>query len=154
MMILMRELYFKSKPYSLGGAYGQSQASYGGYTTGQSTRSAFGNMGNSAATKSYGGSAPSSYGAKPKAVAKPKTAPVSAQPYIAKAGLNGLNKGITGAGEKPAYDVGDRVKHIKFGQGTVKAMEKGARDYEVTVEFDTVGPKIMYAAFAKLQKLE
>ena len=138
---------FKAKPYGMG------QSSYGGNTTTSSGRSAFGNMGNTPGTKSYGGTATSSY-VKPKAVVKPKVAPVSAQPYIIKQGLNGLSKGVQGVGEKPAYDVGDRVKHIKFGEGTVKAMTKGARDYEVTVDFDGAGPKIMYAAFAKLQKME
>ena len=145
---------FKSKPYGMGGGYTSGQSSYGGNMASAGGRSAFGNMGNTPGTKSYGGSAPSSYAAKPKAVLKPKVAPVSAQPYIVKPGLNGLTKGVQGAGEKPAYDVGDRVKHIKFGEGTVKAMTKGARDYEVTVEFDGAGPKIMYAAFAKLQKME
>lgn len=138
---------FKSKPYGMGGGYATSQSTNSG-------RSAFGNMGNTPGTKSYGGTATSSYMAKPKAVVKPKVAPVSAQPYIIKQGLNGLTKGVQGVGEKPAYDVGDRVKHIKFGEGTVKSMTKGARDYEVTVDFDGAGPKIMYAAFAKLQKME
>ena len=138
---------FKSKPYGMGGGYATSQSTNSG-------RSAFGNMGNTPGTKSYGGTATSSCVAKPKAVVKPKVAPVSAQPYIIKQGLNGLSKGVQGVGEKPAYDVGDRVKHIKFGEGTVKAMTKGARDYEVTVDFDGAGPKIMYAAFAKLQKME
>jgi DNA helicase-2/ATP-dependent DNA helicase PcrA len=145
---------FKSKPYGMGGGYTSGQSSYGGNMASAGGRSAFGNMGNTPGTKSYGGSAPSSYATKPKAALKPKVAPVSAQPYIVKPGLNGLTKGVQGAGEKPAYDVGDRVKHIKFGEGTVKAMTKGARDYEVTVEFDGAGPKIMYAAFAKLQKME
>lgn len=138
---------FKAKPYGMGSGYPTGQSNYTG-------RSAFGNMGNTPGTKSYGGSASSSYVAKPKAVVKPKVAPTSAQPYILKQGLNGLSKGVQGVGEKPAYDVGDRVKHIKFGEGTVKSMTKGARDYEVTVEFDGVGSKIMYAAFAKLQKIE
>ena len=53
---------------------------------------------------------------------------------------------------KPDYEVGDRVRHIKFGEGTVLAIEKGARDYQVTVDFDGAGQKIMYAGFAKLQK--
>ena len=145
---------FKSKPYGMSGGYTGGQSTYGRNVTSASGRSAFGNMGNTPGTKSYGGNAPSSYAAKPKAVLKPKVAPVSAQPYITKAGLNGLTKGVQGAGEKPVYDVGDRVKHIKFGEGTVKAMTKGARDYEVTVDFDGAGPKIMYAAFAKLQKME
>ena len=51
------------------------------------------------------------------------------------------------------YQIGDRVKHIKFGQGTVLAMEKMGRDYEVTVDFDRVGRKKMFASFAKLKKI-
>ena len=57
------------------------------------------------------------------------------------------------AGTKPAYDVGDRVKSAKFGEGTVTGMVKGGRDYEVTVDFDGAGTKKMFAAFAKLEKL-
>ena len=56
-------------------------------------------------------------------------------------------------GNGPGYDVGDRVKHKKFGEGIVTAMTAGGRDYEVTVEFDDFGTKKMFAAFAKLQKL-
>ncbi|MCD8348252.1 MAG: UvrD-helicase domain-containing protein [Lachnospiraceae bacterium] len=52
------------------------------------------------------------------------------------------------------YTVGDRVKHIKFGVGTVAAIVEGGRDYEVTVEFDRVGTKKMFAAFAKLVKVD
>lgn len=52
------------------------------------------------------------------------------------------------------YEVGDRIAHIKFGEGTVLKIEKGSRDYVVTVDFDQSGQKIMYASFAKLQKIE
>ena len=52
-----------------------------------------------------------------------------------------------------SYDVGDKVRHIKFGEGTVKQIVEGGRDYEVTVEFDGAGVKKMFAAFAKLQKI-
>lgn len=58
-----------------------------------------------------------------------------------------------GTGEGPGYDVGDRVKHMKFGEGLVTAITAGGRDYEVTVQFDTVGVKKMFATFAKLQKI-
>ncbi len=51
------------------------------------------------------------------------------------------------------YSVGDRVRHIKFGEGTVTSIVEGGRDYEVTVDFDTVGTKKMFASFAKLKKL-
>ena len=51
------------------------------------------------------------------------------------------------------YAVGDRVKHIKFGTGTVTDITKGDRDYEVTVDFPA-GTKKMLASFAKLKKAE
>lgn len=51
------------------------------------------------------------------------------------------------------YTVGDRVRHMKFGDGTVKDITEGGRDYEVTVEFDHAGQKKMFAAFAKLKKI-
>lgn len=53
----------------------------------------------------------------------------------------------------PDYVVGDRVRHIKFGEGTVADMINGGRDYEVTVDFDTAGRKKMFASFAKLVKI-
>lgn len=53
----------------------------------------------------------------------------------------------------PDYVVGDRVRHIKFGEGTVADMINGGRDYEVTVDFDTAGQKKMFAGFAKLVKI-
>ncbi len=51
------------------------------------------------------------------------------------------------------YGEGDRVKHIKFGEGTVVQINDGGRDFEVTVEFDGAGRKKMFASFAKLQKV-
>lgn len=38
-----------------------------------------------------------------------------------------------------SYGVGDRVRHVKFGDGTVTEIKEGGRDYEVTVQFDTAG---------------
>ncbi|MCI9025782.1 MAG: DNA helicase PcrA [Dorea sp.] len=59
----------------------------------------------------------------------------------------------TPAGGKLSYEVGDRVSHMKFGEGTVTAIVEGGRDYEVTVDFDSAGTKKMFAAFAKLKKV-
>ncbi len=56
-------------------------------------------------------------------------------------------------GKKLSYEVGDRVHHIKFGDGTVTDITAGGRDFEVTVDFDRAGTKKMFAAFAKLKKL-
>lgn len=52
------------------------------------------------------------------------------------------------------YGVGDRVLHIKFGEGTVLDITEGGRDYEVKVDFDKGGIKKMFASFAKLKKVE
>ncbi len=52
-----------------------------------------------------------------------------------------------------AYAEGDRVRHIKFGEGTVQKIADGGKDFEVTVNFDRVGVKKMFASFAKLVKL-
>ena len=91
-----------------------------------------------------------------KAVYKKPSTDDSKKPYIAKAAGSGrtlasLNKGMPAPSE-PDYKVGDRVRHIKYGEGTVKAMELTPKDYKVTVVFDEAGQKIMFAAFAKLVK--
>ncbi len=90
--------------------------------------------------------------AKPKAVVRPKKTDLENQPYITK-GIGALSKGAP-VSDSLDYGVGDRVRHIKYGVGTVSAIEKGPRDYQVTVQFDTAGQKVMYAAFAKLKKTE
>ncbi|MDD6073162.1 MAG: DNA helicase PcrA [Clostridium sp.] len=51
------------------------------------------------------------------------------------------------------YREGDRVRHIKFGEGTVTSIVDGGKDFEVTVNFDRVGQKKMFASFARLTKL-
>ena len=51
------------------------------------------------------------------------------------------------------YEAGDRVRHVKFGEGTVTDIKEGGRDHEVTIEFDSVGTRKMFAKFAKLVKV-
>ncbi|MEF9942525.1 MAG: DNA helicase PcrA [Lachnospiraceae bacterium] len=60
--------------------------------------------------------------------------------------------GVSGS-DGLGYDVGDTVCHTKFGQGLVTAIAEGGRDYEVTVQFNGVGVKKMFATFAKLTKI-
>ena len=59
------------------------------------------------------------------------------------------------AGGEIDYSAGDRVSHIKFGEGTVLDISKGSKDYEVKVLFDRkeYGVKCMFASFAKLKKI-
>ncbi len=80
------------------------------------------------------------------------------RPYIAGGNTatfaaGGIGKGMPAMGVMPDYGEGDRVKHVKYGEGTVLALEQGPKDYQVTVNFDSAGQKIMYAAFAKLVKV-
>ncbi len=112
---------------------------------------------------------------RPKAVLKPKTTDKQDQPFIMRASVSltgrgeGVSAGTAGVSQKGpgqinlvtpssskglGYTEGDRVRHIKYGVGTVLKIEKGPRDDQVTVMFDSAGVKIMYAGFAKLQKVE
>ena len=52
-----------------------------------------------------------------------------------------------------SYGVGDRVRHVKFGEGVVADITEQKKDFEVTVDFERAGRKRMYATFAKLEKL-
>lgn len=93
---------------------------------------------------------------KPKATAKPKTTkdlPSMAKGVAALNATSGLAKGADMNLAELGYNVGDRVRHIKFGDGTVLKIDKEPRDYKVTVEFDTAGTRIMYALFSKLKKI-
>ena len=76
----------------------------------------------------------------------------SAKPFLAKADAMTKGKDLVKA-DGLDYKEGDRVKHIKFGVGTVLSIVDGGRDFEVTVDFDRCGVKKMFAAFAKLQKV-
>ena len=97
---------------------------------------------------------------RPKATLKPKVTAQPVKPFIAQ-GIGSLNRvaGISkGAAAVEAdttldYETGDRVRHLKYGEGTVLALEREPRDWKVTVNFDKAGQKIMYASFAKLKRV-
>ena len=92
-----------------------------------------------------------------KAVYKKPSTDETKKPFIAQlsgsgSSLSSLRKGMPVSASRPDYEVGDRVRHVKYGEGVVKAIEENPRDYKVTVVFDDYGQKIMMAAFAKLVK--
>ena len=96
---------------------------------------------------------------RPKAVVRPNKTPKADKPFIAQGisslnNLAGISKG-TPVTERASldYEVGDRVKHIKYGEGTVLNITEERRDYKVSVNFDLAGQKIMYASFAKLKRI-
>ena len=55
--------------------------------------------------------------------------------------------------KSPAYKIGDRVRHVKFGEGTVVDVQERAKDYEVSVDFDSVGVRKIFASFLKSKEL-
>ena len=123
---------------------------YGDYKAGQSfLKEDTGNGTNGSGT----------YDFRPRATVKPKVTAAPKKPFISQ-GIGALNQ-IAGISKDTAnlsdtsidYAVGDRVKHIKYGEGTVLNLQREPRDYKVTVEFDAAGQKIMYASFAKLKKI-
>ena len=151
------------KGTAAGSTTGRAKGSATGSTTGRATGTAAGTAkgpaAGTAAGASRGAATPNALGHKRlKAVnVKPHTDDAK-KPYIAKTSagksksLSGLKKGMP-APAQPDYNSGDRVRHVRYGDGTVKALEKTPRDYKVTVQFDECGQKIMYAGFAKLRKL-
>ncbi|MCR5388828.1 MAG: DNA helicase PcrA [Lachnospiraceae bacterium] len=87
-----------------------------------------------------------------------RKAAASQNPYAesAKRILREKNFTTTTTAEKAgslSYSVGDRVRHMKFGEGTVLSIVDGGRDFEVKVDFDKFGEKKMFASFAKLKKM-
>ena len=53
----------------------------------------------------------------------------------------------------PEYRVGDTVRHVKFGEGTVREITPRGNDFFVTVDFTAWGTKKMIASMARLQKV-
>ena len=115
----------QSDSYGSSGSYGSAYA-YG--SSGRSSSTLYGSAGYSSSKK-----------------------PIDLQAYQ-QAGI--IQKGISGMSSGSLdYQVGDRVSHMKFGEGEVLAIEEDKKDKLVTVLFDTAGQKKMLAGFAKLKKL-
>jgi len=126
------------KAYMGQSGYGDSASS------GYGRRSSYGSSGN------YGSSG-SSFG-KSYGIASSSSASASTLQDYQNAGI--IQKGISGMSYGSLdYQVGDRVSHMKFGEGEVLAIEEDKKDKLVTVLFDTAGQKKMLAGFAKLKKL-
>ncbi len=140
------------------GGFGRSGAGMSGASGGLGSRGSFGTSGSVSAGRG-GMSAADLLGST--VFDKPKTSYSSFGSSSTKPSLSSgmsstktLMKGneISKSGSLD-YVAGDRVKHIKFGVGTVVSITDAGRDYEVLVNFDTAGPKKMFASFAKLKKV-
>ncbi len=128
---------FKAKPYDTDGGFRRSKDSAAVY------HSRFGKDADTIFDKP-----------KPKAVAVAKRTAQEDQPFIVRSVQAAGRADAESAGNDGlSYGVGDRVRHLKYGEGTVMRLEPGPRDTQVTVVFDEMGQKIMYAGFAKLKKV-
>ena len=141
---------------SFGGSKEESGfQSFGGYKEG----SGFPTFGGAKKGEQYPWSGGSQQTSKPFVARRSSITPEEKKPFIAQqasklSALNSLQKGAqVQSWEAPEYAVGDRVRHVKYGDGTVLAIVKEPRDYKVTVNFDGAGQKIMYASFAKLKMI-
>jgi DNA helicase-2/ATP-dependent DNA helicase PcrA len=54
----------------------------------------------------------------------------------------------------PALNVGDHVRHSKFGPGIVMNCSPTTEDQELTVVFEEVGVKKLLISLAPLEKIE
>ena len=71
-------------------------------------------------------------------------------PYISK----GMSATSSPAAGSDAYTVGERVSHIKFGEGTITDLADKNGDTEITIDFDDFGIRKLRSSFAKLDKLD
>ena len=53
----------------------------------------------------------------------------------------------------PQFKAGDRVRHVRFGEGMVVSYQPTKNDAEATVAFNGIGIKKLLLSFAKLEKL-
>lgn len=73
----------------------------------------------------------------------------SANPGFGKA----FPMGGSTASAPTSYEVGDKVRHIKFGNGEVIDVIPSGSDQEIVVNFDRVGEKHLFASLVKMKKL-
>ena len=67
--------------------------------------------------------------------------------------LSSLNKKVTSSApvDLAKYEIGVRVYHKKFGEGTISKAEQEGDDLKVDIDFDKVGHKRLMAKFANLE---
>ena len=90
-------------------------------------------------------------------VADSFTSSVTKIPILTKKATTNVFSTITKATSQATgmidFNVGDRVRHKKFGDGTVRAAQKFEKDAMLEIAFDSGETKRLMAAFAKLEKI-
>ncbi len=72
---------------------------------------------------------------------------------LVEGGVSGSKAGTSGGSTGLGYEIGDNVKHVKFGIGKITSIVDAGRDYEVTVDFGERGIRKMFASFARLRRV-
>jgi len=65
-----------------------------------------------------------------------------------------VSKQSTVSGQNAAYSLGQRVRHVKFGEGVVLQVEGEGAQERVQINFQNVGLKWLMLAYAKLEKCD
>ena len=130
------------------------QGGRGSYGGSGSYGSRGGSGGSYGSTGSYGGYADGSFGGNA-ASRKESKEEFKRKPFALSGGSGKTSGGSSSGGGKALLDYGegDRVSHMKFGEGIVTGIRDGGRDWEVTVDFEEYGTKKLFAGFAKLKKV-
>ena len=65
-----------------------------------------------------------------------------------------MDSDVEASQDAPRFVKGERVKHARFGSGTVTELSGVARDMKVTVDFDdeTIGSKRLVVQYAGLER--
>jgi len=63
-------------------------------------------------------------------------------------------EGRTASDQVTGLDEGDKVEHVKFGQGIVLSCTRTRGDYEAVVEFENVGTKRLLLSMAPLRRVD
>ena len=68
-------------------------------------------------------------------------------------GAENYNNTLAPKNVKIDFEIGDKIKQLKYGVGTVIDIMPAGADFEITVEFPSTGKKKFMAALSKLQKI-
>ena len=141
------------------GGYGNSGFGAGGYSNGGYTGGGYSNYGARARNTYVGKASSFGYGAKNDdegyrtfGSGKPVGAGRSAPAHVryGNAGATSAPKPAAPKQDASRFQVGMRVRHTRFGEGTVTAMRGAGSNVIVTVSFDQAGNKDLAAALAPL----
>lgn len=78
---------------------------------------------------------------------------ISKERGVSSSGLTGSAVSHGTAADSSEYTMGRKVKHEKFGVGTIVSVVPSGNDKKLTIAFDKQGVKVLLASFAKLELL-